>query len=312
LGRAALAQVQEQGAEPFVRPASAGRGLGAVYVVASALCFGSMPIFARLAYAQGVDPTTLLFLRFSLAAAILWPVFLWRRGTLPRGRSLLVLLAMGGVGYAGQAFAYFTALTLASAGLVALLLYLYPALVTLLSRLIFGRSLSGAQVSAVALALLGSLLTVGRAGDGKPLGIFFGVLGAVIYAAYILAGSRLPREVTPTASATVVASAAALVYSGVVAVRGVHLPTTPLGLVAVAGTAVVCTVLAIAFFLAGLERLGPVHASIYSTVEPAFTLVLAAILLGERVTISRLAGGALIIGTVVMLARDDARRARRG
>lgn len=290
-----------------VHPARGGRGLGVVYVVASALCFGSMAIFARVAYAQGVDPSTLLLLRFSIASAVLWAAFLAQRARLPRGKNLAILAAMGGIGYAGQAFSYFTALTLASAGLVALLLYLYPALVALLSRLVLGHPLAPRQVVAVGLALVGSLLTIGRAGDGKPLGILFGVLGAVIYAGYILTGSRLPREVTPIASATVVTSAAALVYLVVAGVRGVHLPSTPLGWAAVVAIAVICTVLAIAFFLAGLERLGAVRASIYSTVEPAFTLLLAAAVLGEQVTLSRLAGGALILATVVMLARGDAR-----
>jgi drug/metabolite transporter (DMT)-like permease len=57
---------------------------------------------------------------------------------------------------------------------------------------------------------------------------------------------------------------------------------------------------------------GPVRASIYSTVEPAFTLVLAAVLLGERVTALRVAGGALIVGAVVLLARADLARGGTG
>ena len=40
---------------------------------------------------------------------------------------------MGGLGYVTQSLVYFTTLGMASAGLVALLLYLYPALVALLA-----------------------------------------------------------------------------------------------------------------------------------------------------------------------------------
>jgi drug/metabolite transporter (DMT)-like permease len=284
------------------------RALGAVYVVASALCFGSMPIFGRFAFAAGVDTSTLLLLRFSIAAAVMWAAVAVKRAQLPRGRGLAMLVAMGGVGYAGQAFSYFTALSMASAGLVALLLYLYPALVALLSRVVLRHALSPLQLAAIAMALAGSVLTIGRAGDGTPLGIFFGVLGAAIYACYILTGSRLPRDVTPTVSAALVTTSAGVVYAAVAAVRGVRLPATAGGWAAVVAIAVICTVLAIAFFLAGLERLGAVRASIYSTVEPAFTLLLAAVLLGEQVTALRLAGGALILGAVIMLARADARR----
>jgi drug/metabolite transporter (DMT)-like permease len=283
-----------------------GKAAGALYIAASAFCFGWMPVFARAAYASGVDTQTLLLLRFSSAAAILWAIVAARRPALPRGRTLAVLAGMGAVGYAGQAFSYFFALTLASAGLVSLLLYVYPALVALLSRVFLGHRLSRLQLGAIGMALAGSVLTIGPATDGKPLGIFFGVLAASIYACYILVGSRIPSNVTPTASATIVISAAAVVYGAVAIVRGVHLPATAMGWAGVAGVALVGTVLAIGFFFAGLERIGPVKASIYSTLEPAFTLALAAALLGEAVTPLRLGGGALILAAVVLLARADA------
>ncbi len=289
---------------------SGGRraALGAAYIVASALCFGSMPIFARAAYAAGADTRTLLLLRFSIASALMWVLLAVKRARVPRGKWLAVLVAMGGLGYAGQAFFYFTALTLASAGLVALVLYLYPALVALLSRVVLGHRLSRLQISAVAMALAGSVLTIGRAGDAAPLGILFALLAALTYAGYILTGSRLPAEVTPTASSTVIISGAAVVYAALGAPGGARVPATAAGWGAALAIAAICTVLAIAFFQAGLQRLGPVRASVYSTVEPAFTVLLAAVLLGERLTVSRVVGGALILGAVVLLARSDLSR----
>ncbi len=279
-----------------------------LYIVLSALGFGSMAVFARHAYAAGVDTPTLLLLRFSIAGAIMWLVFAARGGALPRRKGLLMLAAMGALGYAGQAFSFFTALTLASAGLAALLLYLYPALVALLSRVVFHHPLSPLQLGAIAMALAGSALTIGRAVDGSALGVFFGLLAAFIYAGYILTGSRLPADVTPTASTAVVITSAAAVYGAVALVRGVRLPGSGDGWLAVLAIAIVSTAMAIAFFLEGLERLGPVRASIYSTLEPAFTLVLASTLLGERLTALRLVGGGLILAAVVLLARSDAAR----
>lgn len=286
------------------------RVAGIALIVASALCFGSMAIFARAAYDSGVDPPTLLLLRFAIAAILMWGVFLARGSYLPRGRGLWTLVGMGALGYAGQAFCYFGALTQASAGLVALLLYLYPAMVTVLSRLVLGHVLSPLHVLAVVVALAGSALTIGDAGEGTALGIGLGLLGSLIYSVYILVGSRLPRDVTPTASTAVVTSSAAVVYLAVAASRGVRLPATGAGWGAVLAIAVVCTVLAVSFFLAGLERVGPVKASLYSTVEPAFTVALAALVLGERVTPLRVAGGALILLAVVLIARADLRAAR--
>jgi drug/metabolite transporter (DMT)-like permease len=281
--------------------------VGALYILASAACFGSMAIFARLAYASGVDIPTLLLLRFTMAAALMWTILFAKGMKLPRGKGMLMLLAMGSIGYAGQAFSYFTALTLASAGLVSLLLYLYPVIVAILARIVFHHPLSRLQVSAVAVALVGSVLTIGKAGDGKPLGIFFGLLAAVIYSVYIIAGSRFPKDVTPTASTAVITSAAALTYAVVVAVKGFHPPGNGTGWLAIVAIAIVCTVLAILFFFEGLERVGAVRASVFSTVEPVFTVVLAAIVLGEAITLMRVLGGALILGAVVLLARESAK-----
>jgi hypothetical protein len=93
---------------------------GVAYILASAVCFGAMAIMARFAYASGVDTTTLLALRFGIAAGILVAVALARRKTWPRGKTLATLVVLGALGYGGQAFTFFTALALAPAGLVAL------------------------------------------------------------------------------------------------------------------------------------------------------------------------------------------------
>ena len=279
--------------------------VGTLYTLASALCFGSMAIFARMAYASGVDIPTLLLLRFSVASILMWGILFSKRMKLPKGRGMVMLVAMGAIGYAGQAFSYFTALTYASAGLVALLLYTYPAIVALLSRLVFKHPFTWMQITAVAIALAGTVFIIGKAGDGKPLGIFFGLLAALIYSVYILMGSRFPKDVTPTASTAVITSSAAVTYSAVVAVRGFHPPATGQGWMAVLAIAVICTVLAILFFFEGLERVGPVRASVFSTIEPVFTVLLAAAVLGERITLARVFGGALIVGAVILLARES-------
>ena len=292
-------------APPAATAPSRGRALGIAYVAASAICFGALPIFARVAYASGADTATILLLRFAAAAAIMWVVLFARRERAPRGRGLAMLIGMGAAGYALQSFSYFTAVDLGSAGLAALLLYLYPAVVALLSRVVLHHPLSRLQALAIGMALVGSLLTIGRAGGATPLGVSFGVLAALIYSVYILTGARLPAGITAVGSTTVVTSSAAAVYAAVVLARGPHLPGTGPGWLAVAAIAVVCTVVAVGLFLAGIARLGPVRASVYSTLEPATTLLLAASFLGEALTLPRVAGAALILGAVVLLARGD-------
>jgi len=302
-----MANQNRQTAVPVPAPRARGMAVGILYILVSALCFGSMPIFARRALAAGVDVPTLLLLRFTLAAACMWLVFLAKGLTLPRGRVLLLLVAMGAVGYAGQATCYFQAITLASVGLVSLLLYLYPALVALLAWLVLGHPLTRLQVAALAIALAGSALTIGRAGDGRPLGILLGFLAAVVYSVYILAGSRIPATVSATASTAVITTGAATACGVAAFAHGLHLPARPAGWVAVLAVAMVGGVMAILFFFEGMERVGPVRASVFSTVEPLCSVLLAALLLGEAITPLRVLGGGFILASVILLAWEGLR-----
>jgi len=102
---------------------------------------------------------------------------------------------------------------------------------------------------------------------------------------------------------TVVIGSAALVFAAVALFRGPQWPQTAAGWLAIAAIALVSTVAAITLFFAGLERIGPTRASTLSTIEPLVTVTLAAALLGERIAPIQIAGGALILGAVVLLAR---------
>ena len=262
-----------------------------------------MAIMARVAYASGVDTTTLLALRFGIAAGILLAVAFARAEPWPRGRTLAALLALGALGYGAQSLAFFSALTLAPASLVALLLYLYPALVALLSAWLLRERLSRGKLAALAIALVGTALTIGPAGSASPLGVALGIAAAAIYAVYIVTGSRVTAHVPPQTMATIVIAAAGAVFVVAALARGPTWPGTAAGWLAAFGIAAFSTVGAIVLFFAGLERVGPTRASVLSTVEPVCTVVLAAIFLGESVAPWQLLGGALILAAVVMLAR---------
>lgn len=284
-----------------------GRWSGVLWVMLSAVGFGAMPIFARIAYADGVSLTTLLFLRFAVAGTLLAAWGMARGMRWPRGGDLAWVATMGAVGYVGQSFGYFSALRHASAGLVALLLYLYPAIVTILSALLFRRRVGWGRGMAVAVALAGMALAVGGDLRSEPIGVGLGVAAALIYSIYILAGERVMPRVGALPAATVVMLAAAIVYGIAAASVGPALPRTPVGWAAVLAIAVLSTLLAIVGFFKGLARLGASDASTLSTLEPVVTIVLARWVLGEAVTAWQAVGGAAILAAVIYLARCPAR-----
>jgi len=243
----------------------------------------------------------LLFLRFSIAAVLMFAWMGIRREPLPRGRTLLQLTGMGGLGYVGQSFCFMSAIQYASTGLVALLLYLYPVFVTVLTVIFQKVKLTRRTIFALVLATIGAALTANPQGGTLP-GILLAISAALIYAFYILVGTGVMKKVSSVQSSAVIFASAALVFGLLTAVRGAHWPATQNGWLAVTGIALISTMLPVATFLAGLKIVGATDASLLSTLEPVVTVVLAALILAEPIQTFMVAGGVLILGAVALIA----------
>jgi drug/metabolite transporter (DMT)-like permease len=170
------------------------RALGITFIIISAASFGTLAIFGWYAYADGLDTFTLLFLRFTFSALIMAGLLAVRREGLPRGKTLALLIGMGAIGYVGQSFCFLTATQYASAGLVALLLYLYPTFVAILSVIFLKEKLNRIKVIALALATTGVALIVDPQG-GRWLGILLAIGAAAIYSVYIIVGTGVMKQV---------------------------------------------------------------------------------------------------------------------
>jgi drug/metabolite transporter (DMT)-like permease len=293
------------------RNAARRRNVGVACVVISAAAFGAMAILARFAFASGVDTVTLLALRFAIGSVLMLAMVRARGAAMPRGTTLGVLIALGALGYGGQAITYFTALSLAPAGLAALLLYLHPALVALLAAVFLHERMTAAKLGALAIALAGTTLTVAPAIGGDAIagmpqvatGLVFAVASAAFYAVYIVVAAAVGARAQASTMSAVVITSAAIVFVAAMLIRGPHWPQTAAGWTAVVAIALLSTVLAITLYFAGLERIGPVRASTLSTIEPLCTVVLAAIVLDETLAPVQLAGGVLILASAVAIAR---------
>ncbi|NBK22852.1 MAG: DMT family transporter [Spirochaetia bacterium] len=274
--------------------------IGYLLVAISAVCFGIMPIFARIAYASGADTLTLLFFRF-FTGGVLLSLVAWKRKALlpPKGYWPIVVL-LGVLGYTGTSFCYFTALKYASASVVSLLLYAYPALVTLFSVLFTHEKLSFATGLSLALALLGCILVIGLGGHAEPKGVILALIAAFAYSLYILISAQVVGKRTAMASSAVIIVSSSLSYLFLMLRSGVHLPQTVSGVLATLSLALFSTVVAFWSFFAGMGRIGATNASLVSTLEPLVTVFSAVLFLGEIPSLATLGGGALIIIALVL------------
>ena len=201
------------------RTTAAGSALdrvGLLLCVLSAAAFGSLAIFGKQAYAGGLGVVGVLALRFGLAAPLLVGLALVARRSLRLGWPVaLRLLALGGIGYAIQATLFFNALSRIPAGMAALLLYLYPALVTA-GAVALGRSrLDRATAAGLALSLAGIVLVIGLPGERlDAVGVGLALASACWYTCYILVGEYLLRGVDPLAASAYVELGGGLLVPG--------------------------------------------------------------------------------------------------
>ena len=291
---------------------------GAGLCLLSAAAFGTLGIFGRLASDAGADTATTLLVRFGLAALVFAAVLAWTGGWRDlRGlsrRVVLTGLALGAAGYSLQSGLYFAAIGRLDVSLVALLLYTYPAFVTI-AALALGRLAPSPRIAAaLTLASAGLVLVLVAAGTGAfdVTGALMAIGASLTYTTYILVSDGIVGDVDPFALALLVLTGATLSFS----VAGVATGSIDFALPAEAWLwlvliALVSTVVAVSAFFAGLRRVGPSEAAILSTFEPPVTVALAFAALGERLSVVQLAGGALVLAAVVLLQLPTRRAAAR-
>ena len=285
---------------------AAMRCSGTLLCLASAASFGAMGILGRLAYDDGATVGTLLAVRFVLAAGLFWALVAVRGGARrPGRRDVAPALALGAGNYAAQAGGYFAALERVDPGLLALLVYTFPAIVAVAAIALGRERADRRRLAALALVSIGLLLVLasGGVGSGDVLGAALGLATAVVYSVYILVSDGIARRVPPLVLAALVCTGAAVSVTGGSALLG-ELRPGELSLTGwgwVACIAVICTVAALGLFFAGLRRVGPTTASILCTLEPVVTVALAFVAFGDVLASAQLLGGAVVLGGVLVL-----------
>jgi drug/metabolite transporter (DMT)-like permease len=268
-----------------------------ILIAVSAVAFGTLGIFGKLAQRAGMTLPTLLALRFGLAAVVL-AVVLAIRGELrmPAPRRAAAVAFMGLL-YAGQAICYFGSLRSVPVAITAILLYTYPSIVVVLARLIFGERLTTLRITALLVSSAGVLLVIDPFGVGALdlVGVLLGIGAALTYSTYILSGSVLLRDVSPLVATAGIAGVAGLVLAVIGAATGQLSGFDASGWLVVVAIVLLPTVVAATAFLSGLRMVGPAVASMVSTIEPASTAFLAVLVLGETLAPLRWFGGAVTL-----------------
>jgi drug/metabolite transporter (DMT)-like permease len=286
---------------------------GALLVACGAVAFSGKGVIIKLAYRYGVDAVTLLALRMLFSAPLFVILGWWASRApglgpvSPADRRSMVIL--GVIGYYLASYFDFLGLQYITVALERLLLYTNPTFVLLISAMLFGRKITGRDVSAIGLSYLGIVLVFGNDLATQPgdvaLGAFWVLLSALFYAAYLIGSGRLVGRVGGmrfACSAGLVSCVAVVAHFLVT--RDAHLllsQATPVYWLSVL-MAAVSTVLPIILTSEGIRRIGASHASIIGAVGPVATIVLGAAFLEEEITAIQVLGAMLVLSGVVAIS----------
>lgn len=300
----------------------------------SAACFGTLAVLTPLAYDAGAQPLPLLAWRFLFAALLLAGLVAVRdhsglvvtRGDFARYSALAL------TGYGAASVCFFFALKYADASVVGVLLYAYPALVTVASWVFLGEKATWQRGLAVAVTFAGCALVVGLFGGPARVsapGILLGLGAAVGYTLFNLLSDRwLPGRSQLVMMGYTFGIAAVGTAFVSIALTLSQLSSAPVSLpirlaravaslspaaweprawVLLAAIVLVPTFAAVVLYLQGIRGLGPSQAAVISTLEPLFTIALARVVLHERLAPVQWLGAVLVLAGVVF-AETSARR----
>ncbi|MCI8404991.1 MAG: DMT family transporter [Clostridia bacterium] len=277
---------------------------GKICLIVSAFLYGLAPVFAKLAYAGGVNGITLTFLRTALMLPVMLVLMKARRQSFYLNKKELInITALGVVGGTLSMIALYAAYEYISTGLATTLHFIYPLIIVVVSALIYREKVKGVKLLAVMLVTVGVFMFVDLNSRADKAGVILAVLSGVFYSFYVIymAHSGIDRMdyVKLTFYLMVIMSIGTLLF-GILSGGLDFESIKSSGWIYAAVVSVLISLGAIPLFQAGVRYEGASTAGIISAFEPITTIILGALFLGETMGIVQYIGGAVIILGVVL------------
>jgi len=278
---------------------------GFILVIIAAISYGLQPFFAHFAYMDGANPIGLLISRFIIAALLILCFLKVKKVRLPEKKTFLQSMLIG-LGYAGAALGYYNASHTTSVSLAVILMFSFPAFVTLYAIVFLRESATSGRLISMILAMFGVVLAAGIELKGDLNGILWALFAAISYGSAIIYGSHSVKPDNPLASACAILIGCALTLGLASLFQHINLPQSITGWGATLGLALFATILPIATFISGSPRIGAASASTLSTLEPVVAVLIAVALIGEQLSLSVYIGGLMVLIAAFLLSRQPA------
>ena len=275
-------------------------GIGLSVLSAASIAIG--PSLAKFAYGQGTDLITVMVVRGFVMIGICVLILVLKRRLMVPSLGVMILCLASGISFAGMSYGYFGAVQSIPVGIAVTLYFLHPILLMLVAHVLGVSHVTKRQIFFSIVVLFGLAIAVGiniQGIDGR--GILLSLLAAVSVTAMILFNAKaLPKSDAITINLLMVAVTTVifLIWNAGLGNK-LSFPSSAIGWTAVLGVGVSFTIGLLSFFYA-VEIIGPVLATMITSLQPLFAILFASLLLSENLTLLQISGALLVIGGLVL------------
>jgi len=289
------------------------KSLGVLLGIGGILLFSVKAILVKLAYNYDIDALTLLMFRMLFALPFYLIVlffFLPVANEKLTSRDYLWLVIFGFLGYYISSYLDFLGLQHIKASLERIILFIYPTLVLIISRIFLKTKIHLWQVGAIAITYFGIFIAFSEelkftSEDSVLLGGGLVLAAAITYASYIVgSGWLIPKFGSVRFTTLCMLVSATFIIGHFVAVSDVDIFSfeKELYLICLA-MGLLSTVLASFMVSESIKLIGAPNFGILGSIGPISTIVMAYLFLGEKMTLIQWFGAFIVIGGVMMVAR---------
>lgn len=287
---------------------------GTILTLVAGFSWGISGISGQYLMANGVHVNLLTSLRLLIAGLFLTVLAYFQdkktlKILLTSKKNLLGIVFFALFGLVLNQYAYLSAIRYTNAGTATVLQYATPVLV-LINACLRNRVLpSWTEVVAIVLAIGGVFMMATHGNLSElaitPAGLFWGILSAFTYAAYLLLPAQLIRTYGSLPVISLSMLLGGLLFPLFSQAWNYSFDMTGTNLLALFGIVGIGTIFAYTVFLHGVSIIGPIKGSLLASVEPVASVLLTVLVMGTQFYLTDFIGMVLIIAAVLLISLRD-------
>lgn len=283
---------------------------GYILAALAAASYGTNPAFAVPLYAQGMNPTSVLLMRYLFSLPILLVIILVRGHNLKLRRAEIATAAILGVLMGLSSLGLFESYKYMNAGIASTLLFMYPVMVALLMTFFYHERFKITTGLCLALMAIG-LIKLTHTGENETIslvGFLLVFLSSITYAIYIVM-TNVSHKIKDIPTVKLLFYQL-LIGSGVfffmlMAGEPLTFPAETAGWLNISALALLPTVISLYCTTAAIHCIGSTPTAIFGALEPVTAVVLSVFVLDQSISAEEMVGGGLIVIATTMVVAAD-------